>query len=342
MKAIVYKEKNKIELQNIAKPELINNGAIIKVKGCGLCGSDIVKLKQGLFKPNAVLGHEVVGIIYEIKGNGDFNVGDRVVLGHHVPCFNCVFCKNKNFSMCEQFKKTNIIPGGFAEYIYVSENHLKNTIFKVPEHIPDAHAAFTEPVSCCLRAVKRADVKENDIVFIIGLGSIGLLMGQVLKNAGAKVIGCDLIDERIQIARELGFDAVYKYTNNKEISELIKSNFQKEGADKIFLTSGHAGSIDFALSSVRNGGTILVFASVPSENAGFANNQVYYRELTVLGSYSPSPDDLRESLDLIKNNKIKTDRLFTVYTMDEVEKAIEDTCSNKIIKAFVIINSNLG
>ncbi len=349
MKAAVYTGKEKLELKTIAEPEFKTGGAIIKVTGCGLCGSDIVKLKQGLIQKNVILGHEVTGYIHKIEENKNFKPGDKVVLGHHVPCFNCVFCKNKNYSGCREFKASNIIPGGFCEYIYVSEKHLANTVFKIPENMPEIHASFTEPAACCLRAVKRASVKTGDVVFVIGLGSIGIIMGQILKHFGAKVIGCDLLDNRIKIAEELGFDAVYKYTNDQEISGIVKSNFQEEGADKVFLTAGNAGSIPLSIASVRDGGTILVFASVPAQSkgkpissslAGFGNNDIYYRELTVLGSYSPSPDDLKNSLNLIKDNIIKLDSLSTIYELHDINTAIKDTCLNKIIKAFIKINAS--
>lgn len=293
-------------------------GAKIKVIGCGLCGSDIIKIKKRL--EDAVLGHEVVGYIVETEENDRFKVGDRVVLGHHVPCFNCVYCRNENYSMCSEFKESNITPGGFSEYIYVSEKHLDHTVFKVPDNLPDIHASFTEPAACCLRAVKRIDIKQGDRVLVIGLGSIGLIMGQILKHFGAEVTGTDLIPERLQLAEELGFKTG------------AGKNF-----DKIFLTAGSTPTINIALNSVRDGGTILVFASVPDEEAGFPNNEIYYRELTVLGSYSPAPRELEEALDLISKNIIKVDKLFNVYDIVDINKAIDDTCKNKIIKAFIRI-----
>lgn len=337
MKAVVYRGTEQLEIAQIPEPELPEGGAIIKVNACGLCGSDIVKIRQGIFKNGAVPGHEIVGYIHKIGKNPNFKVGDRVVAGHHVPCFNCVYCKNGNYSMCRQFKATNINPGGFCEYLAVSKAHLENTVFKVPDSVSDTAASFTEPVACCLRAVKRAGVKRNDVVLVIGLGSIGLIMGQLLKHFGAKVVACDLLDERIQLAKELGFDAAYKYTNDNEISVLLRTNFQEEGADKVFLASGSAKSLPLATRAVRDGGTILVFASVPDYEAGFANNDIYYRELTVLGSYSPSPNDLRTSLQLITDGVICTEGLYKQYKLEDINTAINDTCANKILKAYITL-----
>lgn len=337
MKAFVYKDKNLLEEKIIEKPKLENFGAIVKVSGCGLCGSDIVKLKEELVKEGTVLGHEVVGIIEEIKTETDFKVGDRIVLGHHVPCYNCVYCKNQNYSMCQEFKSSNIIPGGFCEYIFVSEKHLEDTVQRVPENLSDAQASFTEPIACCLRAIRRANIKKGDVAMVIGLGSIGLLMGQILKSLGAKVIGCDLIEERIKLAEGLGFDRVYKYSSDEEIAELCRYDLQKEGVDVVFLASGSEKTIPLALKCIRNGGILCVFASVPSSESGFPNNEIYYRDLTVFGSYSPASSDLKDSLNLLKNNIIKVDMLTAEYSFEQINQAVEDTLSNKIIKAYISI-----
>ena len=339
MKAFIYKAKKELELKNIEKPELQNFGAIIKVSGCGLCGSDIVKFKEGNIKEGTVLGHEVVGIIEQIKTKTAFKIGDKVVLGHHVPCYNCVYCKSQNYSMCAEFKASNIIPGGFCEYIYVSERHLEDTVQKIPENLSDTQASFTEPLACCLRAIRRANIKKDDVAMVIGLGSIGLLMGQVLKSFGAKVIGCDLLEERLKLAKELGFDKAYKYASDEEISELCRADFQTEGTDKVFLASGSGKTIPLALKCVRNGGIICVFASVSSHENGFPNNEIYYRDLTVFGSYSPASSDLKSSLKLLKDNIIKVDKLVTEYRFEDLNLAIEDTLSNKIIKAYAKISN---
>lgn len=327
MKAYLYKDKTlPLEEGNIAKPKLENPGAVVKVLGCGLCGSDIVKYKQGHAKPDSVFGHEVVGIIEEIKTNTDFKAGDRIVLGHHVPCYNCVYCKHENYSMCPEFKASNIIPGGFCEYIYVSERHLEDTVQKVPENLSNVQASFTEPAACCLRAVRRSNIRENDIALVVGLGSIGLLMGQILKSFGAKVIGCDILEERIKIAENLKFEGIYK-----NIPDEIK-------ADKVFLCAGNKKTLPLGLKSVRNGGTICIFASIAEDDIGFPNNEIYYRDLTVFGSYSPASSDLKEALNLIPKGIIKVNELSTEYSFDQINQSIEDTLSNKIIKAYINIS----
>ena len=314
---------NSFSLQNIDKPVLNTNGAIIKVFGCGLCGSDIVKFTHNLVKDGSVLGHEVVGEIAEIKGNSDFNVGDKVAVAHHYPCLSCNYCKHGNYSMCKTFKKSNIVPGGFSEYIKVDENHLKYTVFKIPENMDMITASFTEPLSCCYRAVRRMNLLQGDKVVIVGLGSIGLLMGQLCRVFGAYVTGLDISDNRLKNAKQYGFHEVHNSSN---------SNFD---ADAVFLTAGADSSVKTALDNVRDGGKICVFASTKTDVPAFLNNEIYYRELTVYGSYSPSPDDLKASFELLRDGKINVENMTTVYEFSKLNEAITDTQSGKILKAFI-------
>ena len=301
-------------------------GAIVKVLGCGLCGSDIVKLKHKLVKSGTVLGHEIVAQIVEIDSETNFKKDDVIVTSHHIPCGKCEYCKNGNVSMCRHFKETNIRPGGFSELVFVSDEHLKNVAYLKPENLTEEEASFYEPLGCCVRAVKRASLRENSTVLVIGLGSIGIIMAQALKAFGMNVIGCDLLASRVQILRNLGIEA---FTLN-EMCESIK-------ADGVFMTSGSDKAIDTALKFVRDGGKILVFSSTP-QNFGYANNEIYYRELTDLGSYSPAPIDLKDSLELLATKQVSVSGLSTVYTLDKVQKAINDTLENKIMKAYIKVS----
>jgi len=316
---VVLKETNNISLDG-------KKGAIVKVLGCGLCGSDIVKLREHISKDGTVLGHEIVAQIVEINSKTSFKAGDKIITSHHIPCGKCNYCKNGNVSMCEHFKSTNIFPGGFSEFVFVSEEHLQNVAHLIPENLSEIEASFYEPLGCCVRAVKRGNLKKGSTVLVIGLGSIGILMSQALKAFGVDVIGCDLIDERVELLKSFGVNAI----NVKNLSEDFEF-------DAVYMTSGSDKAIDTALKYVRNGGTILIFSSTPM-NFGYPNNEIYYRELTVLGSYSPSPDDLKDSLELLKNGEVKVKNISTVYLQKDIQQAIEDTVSNKIMKAYIKIS----
>lgn len=320
MKVAQVKE-NKIIVSEIDDIKLDGRkGAIVMTLGCGLCGSDIVKFRHKIVHDGAVLGHEIVAEILEINSDTKFKKGDRIVTSHHIPCGECNFCKHGNVSMCEHFKKTNIFPGGFSEKVFVSEEHLKNVAYLVPENMTDEEISFYEPLGCCIRAIKRCALQKDDTALIVGLGSIGLLMGEGLKAMGYKVYGCDLIPERIELAKKMGI-------------EPFDFSFEVDG---VFMTSGADKAIDTALKAVRAGGKILVFSSTPLSN-GYPNNEIYYKELTVLGSYSPSPADLKNSFELLTTGKVNVRGLTTVYPLEKIQQAFDDTVSNKIFKAYIKI-----
>ncbi len=333
MKALVYNpdstQTSFLQITEITKPVLKNNNAIVKVLGVGVCGSDLLKLNRGLVKAGAILGHEMVGIIDDISSEMseryDLKKGDRIVSSHHVPCLECDYCLRGQESLCAQFKSTNFNPGAFCEYLELSEGHLKHTVLKVPAHLTDEVVSFTEPVACCLKAAERAlsqrstisqrvpiirhceepqATKQSSIrALIIGLGSIGLIMGQVVKHhlANAEVTGLDLLEERLKLAKELGFD--------KTVASLQGAG--NDEFDYIFLCAGSSATIDLAIKHARNGATIVVFSSVADASKAFTNNDIYYKELTILGSYSPNLSNLRESLELISSGKIKVEKLIT-------------------------------
>ena len=321
--AIIHDDK--IIIKDAEKVTL-NKGAIVKVLGCGLCGSDIVKFVHKISKNGTVLGHEIVAKIEEINSDTNFKKGDIIVTSHHIPCGNCVYCKHGNVSMCEHFKATNIRPGGLSEYVYLSEEHLQNVAHLKPENLTNVEASFYEPLGCIVRAVKRADLKYFDTALVVGLGSIGILSAQAIKAFGAKVVGCDLIEERINILKSFGIDAF----DVRTLDENLKF-------DCIFMTSGADKALDTALKYVRNGGKILVFSSTPHDQTAYPNNEIYYRELTVMGSYSPSPQDLKDSLELLRTGKVKVSGLSTEYKLDDIQQAFDDTMSNKIMKAYISI-----
>ena len=312
---IVICEVEKFTLEN-------KKGAIVKVLGCGLCGSDIVKFIHKISKSGTVLGHEIVAEITEINTDTTFKKGNVIVTSHHIPCGKCVYCKHGNVSMCEHFKSTNIHPGGFSEYVYLSEEHLQNVAHIKPDNLSNIEAAFYEPLGCIVRSIKRANLMGGDKALVVGLGTIGILTSQALKAYGADVTGCDLLNERIELAKIYGINA--EKTPGGEF-------------DVIFMTSGADKAIDTALQSVRNGGKIIVFSSTPHDESAYPNNEIYYRELTVMGSYSPSPQDLSDSLNLLETKKVRVDGLSTEYRLDEIQKAFDDTMANKIMKAYINI-----
>lgn len=340
MKAAIYCGNREMRVTDIPAPNLYNrDGAIIKVKGCGLCGSDIVKISKNLVPEGTVLGHEVVGIIKEINSseNHGLQVGDRVALAHHVPCYNCRYCEQASYSMCNTFKKTNLDPGGFAEYTYISGSHLQYNTKKIPDHVNDIQASLMEPLGCVLRALSRANLSAGQTVLTIGLGFIGLLFIQAIKLFDCFAIGCDLIDERIFIASELGADLTLNSSDVNGCIESINKKIKFAGVDVVILCSGSDISSSFAMSAIRDGGKIIVFSSIPNDNIGFLNNQVYYRELSIIGAYSATPEFLDPAINYIKNNQISIGQYYKTMDIKSINSAVEKNINHQTIKNFILL-----
>src|ERR1700730_14614866 len=178
---------------------------LLRVRGCGLCGSDILKVTAAAPAP-AVLGHEVVGDVVEVgAGVHRFAAGDRLLGGHHLPGLVLHYRRRVSPSMCPHFKRINRDPGGFAELVRVPAPNVEHAAFRLPAAMADEAASFTEPLACCLRAVKRARIAPGDTALVVGLGSIGCLLVQLLTLAGASaVLADDVLPARRALGRRMG------------------------------------------------------------------------------------------------------------------------------------------
>ena len=267
MLGVAYDKKHKIKLVEIPVPAIGSDEALLKVNVCGVCGSDLVKIKQGLVSDGTILGHEVVGTIVEVGTNvKKWTLSQKVVVAHHVPCLNCYFCKSGNFSMCSQFKSTNLIPGGFAEYIKLSKAHLDQNTFLIPKGtVSDHEVALTEPLACCLRAVNRGKITTSTSVLIIGLGSVGCMIGKLCIEKGAYTFGIDLLEERISLAKTSMSVHDGHIANSPELKSWLLNKTEGRGVDVVFLASGSEHSLEPAINLIRSGGKIIVFSSIPKE-----------------------------------------------------------------------------
>lgn len=317
MKAVVYHSHDDIRVEQCSLPTISDHELLVRVHGCGLCGSDILKIVQRAAPP-VILGHELTGTIVE-RGRAVelFAVGQRVVVAHHVPCGECHYCRHHNYSMCPSFKASNIDPCGLAEYIRVPAEHVRHTTLPFPETLTAEEASFTEPLACCIRAVRRTPLLQGDTVVIVGLGSIGLLMLQAVKALGKRagqmirVYGVDLVPERLQLARELGADDTLPApTHEQGLRELLLPLTEGRGADCAFITTAGERPFLQALASLRKGGVVQIFAAhtgmVPMNI-----EQVYQQEQSILSTYSSSPEDLRIALDLLIQGEVRVARLIS-------------------------------
>jgi L-iditol 2-dehydrogenase len=335
MKAAVYLGDGSIEVREWPEPAAGPGEMLLRVRGCGLCGSDIAKLAPGRGRPGSVLGHEVVG---EVLAAGDgvarFTPGDRVVVAHHVPCFACHYCRRGSPSMCRGFKEANLDPGGFAQVLRVPAPNVAHAAFRLPPGMDDETASFTEPLACCLRAVRRAGAAAGDVALVVGLGSIGCLLVQALTLVGARVFGADLLAERRWLAAKLGARVG---DDEPGLDRALAEATEGRGADLAVLTAGGAGALAGAARRVRDGGTLHCFAGGEGEGLPLALDTLYHRELTVSATYSSSPADLARAFDLLGAGAVRVDGLITHRVrLEELARGVDLMRRHQAVKVYVV------
>lgn len=308
MLAAVLRGTGRLAVEGWPRPGVGEGELLVRLRGCGLCGSDIAKIVAPPAATPVVLGHEVVGDVLEAGPGAPLPTGTRVVTAHHVPCGRCHYCRRGSASMCLAFKRSNLDPGGFAEYVRVPAANARHATFALPPGLEDEAASFTEPLACCLRAVKRAGVAAGDTVIVIGLGSIGLLFVQLLARVGAVVIGADVLPARMALARRLGAAAAGGVA---EAAAAAREASAGRGADLAVVTGGGAAVLAGAVAALRDGGAVHVFAGGEGDALPVALDTLYRRELTIAATYSSSPAELREAFALIAEGHVRTEDLVT-------------------------------
>jgi L-iditol 2-dehydrogenase len=252
---------------------------LLRVRGCGLCGSDIAKLVPAPASRPMVFGHEVVGDVVEVgAGVSGFAVGDRAVAAHHVPCGACHYCRRGSASMCRTFKASHLDPGGFAEYVRVPADNVRYATFRLPPSLGNEAASFVE------------------------------LFVQLLVRAGAVVVGADRLLARAELAMRLG--AAVGGTS-EEGAAAVRALSDGRGADQVIVTGGGAAVLPWAAGVLRDGGGIHYFAGGPGDSLPLPLETLYHRELTVTSTYSSSPADLAAAFDLIAAGDVLVDGLIT-------------------------------
>lgn len=312
MKAVLWKGPGEADLAEVSVPRIRPGEILLRLRACGLCGTDLSKIFHYKGGATPILGHEVVGTVEAVgPGVERFRVGDRAVVAHHVPCGSCRACRHGNDSMCPQFKETNIDPGGFAEMIRIPAKNVEAAMFPVPGHLADEAGLFMEPLACALRAVKRALVLAGDRVAVVGVGSMGLLLLQGAAAAGARVIGVDPRADRRELATRLDAWATLDPADGDPVSKLMGLT-GGEGLDAVFLTAVTRGTVAMGQGALRAGGRLLVFADVAgSTQPSLDFTDLFYRELSVVASYSSSPAEWGEALNLLASHRVRVGPLVT-------------------------------
>lgn len=313
MKAAVISGKGMVELRDLPTPMIGPNEILVRMRACGVCGTDLEKIHGENITP-PILGHEVAGEVEQTGGQmREFEKGDRVLVHHHVSCRNCFYCKNGLETLCEAYPKSNLDPCGFADYFRIPSTLVSGgTVYRLPESMTYEEGSQVEPTACCIRALRKAGVKAGDSVAIFGVGPVGLMHLQLAKMYGAApIIAIDLLENRRELAARLGADATLNPTTD-DVPKTISSITTDLGVDYAIVATGSLRAVEQAISSVRKGGKVVVFGA-PAKGAQLSVDisRLFLREIRVESSYSTSETEMRMALDLIEKKRINPSKLIT-------------------------------
>jgi len=309
MLAAVFNGNKNINLCDYSLRALEKNELLIKVAYCGVCGTD-----RHIYEGNAplgipvVLGHEYSGTIAD-KGsmNTNFNIGDSVAIDPNIYCGYCKYCKVGKVNFCENLKALGVtLDGGFAEYSIVPASQA----YTLPEDFDLSLAAFTEPLSCCLRGIEHADIKPGNTVIIVGGGSIGLIMVQLVRNAGAsKIILIEPDAQKQELGIELGADYCFSPIEDRiyeKINELTDSQ-----VDLVIECVGNKNAVDQAIKIAGKGSKVIIFGLAPNDHNVTLNLQaLFQKELKIFNSLL-NPFTTKPAIDLLIHNRINVQKLIT-------------------------------
>ena len=327
MKALIYTKPYSFEYSDFPDPVAGEDDVLIRVKACGICGSDVHGFtgKTGRRIPPLIMGHEAAGIVEGIGKNvSGFEKGDRVCFDSTVYCNKCEACRAGLFNRCDKRQVLGVsVPafkrhGAFAEYVAVPSW----IVSKIPDELSFVHAALLEPASIGTHAANRAPISNDDTVVVIGAGTIGLFILQAARLRGAaKVIAVDINEFRLNLAKKLGADKLINPLKS-DLSEAVLQETEGKGANVTLEAVGYAKTFADAVSITRMGGYVVAVGNL-EKKAEFDLQQLIARELTFTGSYASS-GEFRDCIELVASGKISVEPLISdVLPMQEGPDAFD-------------------
>jgi len=343
MDAAIVKSNSNVEIKNVEKPHVGSGDILVKMRACGICGSDVEKVFGKYGQPSMRLGHEPAGIIMEVGSEiSNFSVGDRVFTHHHVACYSddCHECNHGNETMCKKYYESNLEPSGLADEYIVPEWNVKHGgVVKIPDSMSFEDAAMIEPLACCIRAWNKFTHKNYDSIAVLGIGPTGIMHALLAKLHGFGKIFClDLNDFRLDFAKK--FETITIRSDNPNALEQIKSETANQGVDIVIVSTSSLNALKDAVNFVRKGGIIVMFG-VPSKGANIEldMSEIYSKGITIVNSYAASDVDTIHALDLISNKQIDVSQLIThKYNLQECQQAFVHAKSGDNAMKIIISN----
>ncbi len=334
MRVAQYEKTHTLNVINKLLRALNEGEMLIKVEACGVCGTD-VHIVDGTSRstPPVVLGHEYAGIVTDVaKGTTGVAVGQHVGVDPNISCGTCFYCRRGLAHLCSNLRALGVdIDGGMAEFSIVP---FKQT-YALPQDMAPELSAFIEPVSCAIHGIDLARIRSGDTVVILGGGTIGLIMLQLARNAGAaRLIIIEPLAHKRVIAQELGADVVLDpQTTDIQLAIL---DLTRVGADVVIECVGRPQTTELALELVRRGGLVEFFGVCPiGEKIAIEPNAVYFKELTIVGSYV-NPHTFDRSIAMLQSGRVRIDKfLIHKFPLEGVHEALQYQREGRTIKSIV-------
>jgi len=308
MNVAEYHSNQDIRIKKIEKPGISENEILVKMQACGICGTDVMEWYRKKSEPR-VLGHEmsgeIVGIGKKVKA---FRKHDRVFVSHHVPCFDCHYCREENFSACDNLHGGNFFPGGFSEYIRIPEENVRHGTFLLPSKMSYEEATMIEPMACAVAGQKTIKLKKDHTVIILGSGISGLTHIQLAKNIGAKIISTDVSEYRLEQSKKFGSN--YSFQAADLNADQIRRINNGRLADRVIVCTVNDSAIQNSFKYVDKKGAILFFA-VPQKDINIPSVALWRNEISIYFSYGAAPGEIKETMKLADENKIDLKSMIT-------------------------------
>lgn len=340
MKAARFYEKHRLIVEDVPVRQPDDNGVLIGVRYCGVCGTDVHIFEgdkgSARVDPPVILGHELSGDVIKVGEKvKNVKIGDRVSVDPNLYCGKCYFCANGKKHLCEHMVGLGTAAdGGFAEYVTVPEE----LVFPVADNVSYEAAAMTEPISCCLHGMNLTDVDIGDTVMIVGTGNIGMIMLQLAKHAGAaKIIAVEPNEKRREKAKCLGADICIDPLSD-DTEAILWANGVKN-IERVIDCAGLTSTAEYSVKYAGRGATVMLFGlTAPDDVMSLKPFELFQKELTIKGSFV-NPDSFEKAGRLLETGAVKVDSLITdIVPLDDIQSVFENRLYAKdgkvLIKCF--------
>jgi L-iditol 2-dehydrogenase len=342
--AVFYGGKEDCKIEEVSTPKVGEGDVLLKVKACGICGSDARYFFNGnepRYKKPVILGHEITADIAEVGSKvKEYIKGNRVTVAPIYGCGQCEFCITGQENLCEEVVVFGInTDAGFAEYMLIPEKGVKRgVLIKLDDKVSDKAGTILESLSCVLHGQRKLDIQPGDSVVIFGAGPIGLLHLLVSKKIGAgKVIVVDIVEERLKEAKKIGADHIVN-SSNKTWENEIYSYLGKNGTDRAISAAPSLAAVEDSFKVIKKGGKVLIFGGIPKGNTlAMDPNFIHYNEVEILGSVDATIDDFKRTVALAPYFDL--DRFISYsYKLEDIKKGMDRIKNKEGIKTIIKIN----